>query len=727
MSMSQQPALPAPRASARPAVRQQSAMDCGAACLATVCRYYGKVVSLNRLRDLTRVGRNGASMRDLLLAARELGFETHALVGTWDHLAANHRPALVNWKGVHWIVVYDVRADGVTLADPAQGLVTMTRAEFEEGWTRYVLYLRATPRFAAVEDSPPRLARFRAYVAPFRPLLREALLAALLLQVFQLSIPVFSKFLVDGVVIRRETDAFVPAVVAMAVIMVLQGAVGFVRQRLVLGVAQRVSVALIRDFYAHALALPLRFFEDRRVGDVVSRFGENLTLTRFFTGPAVDVFVDGVSVVAYVCLMLSMDARLTVIALLVLAAQVANLQVLTPRLQTGFREIFQRSTDVRSHVLESVAGLRTIKLLAIERFMRWTFEDALARFVTASFATQKLSVASQVLGQLANQLGSVGLTLAAGWLVLTGRLSLGEMVAFTLLFSGLQAPVGRLVNAWDELQRALNAVERLGDVLEAPLEEGHAPAGRRVVTRLRGHVRFEDVTFRYDDTGRNVLQAFDLEVAPGSTVALVGRSGSGKSTFMKLLLGLYRPTAGRIVVDGFDVRELWLPGLRRQVGIVPQEVHLFQGTVRENIALGRPGASAAEVREAARLAGAHDFIVTLPAGYDTVMLEGGANLSGGQRQRVAIARTLLQQPSVLLLDEATSALDNEAERAFMHNVGEAFRGCTSFIVAHRLATVRHADLILVLDRGSVVERGTHAELMARGGLYYHLGTLQLAS
>jgi len=311
-------------------------------------------------------------------------------------------------------------------------------------------------------------------------------------------------------------------------------------------------------------------------------------------------------------------------------------------------------------------------------------------------------------------------------LVLQGQLTIGGLVAFTILIHGALQPITKVVGAWDQLQETLNAVERLNDVYETDPEAPDEPGEELVVLEsLNGHVRFEDVTFRYDPEGRNVLQNIDLEILTGQRVAFVGRSGSGKSTLVKLLLGFYRPTTGRILVDGFDLSGVWLPSLRRQVGVVPQTSFLFHGTIRDNIAQARPDASAADVQWAATMAHAHEFIARLPNGYQTVLDEQGANLSGGQRQRVAIARAILQQPRLVLLDEATSALDNESERRVIQNFDVAFPGRTVLMIAHRLSTVRHADLIVVLDRGTIIEQGTHDELIARQGLYYFISTQQL--
>ena len=335
---------------------------------------------------------------------------------------------------------------------------------------------------------------------------------------------------------------------------------------------------------------------------------------------------------------------------------------------------------------------------------------------------------SGVLSGLVNNLGDLAVLFLGAVMALQNRLTIGELIAFTILVKNVSAPINTIVGAWDTFQEALNSVERMNDVLEAkPEVTPEAEKEKRHVPTLRGHVRFDNVTFRYEsDAKTNILQNIDLEVQPGQRIALVGRSGSGKSTLVKLLLGFYQPVSGKIFMDGFDLEETWLPSLRRQIGVVPQQSYLFKGRIWENISKAKPNSSRSAVIDAAKLAGAHDFIKSFPEGYDTMLEEQGANLSGGQRQRISIARAFLQKPRILILDEATSSLDNESERFVQQNIDTVFRNCTVFMIAHRLSTVRNSDRIVVIDKGNIVENGTHEELMNQRGLYYFISTQHLS-
>jgi ATP-binding cassette subfamily B protein len=710
----------------RAVVRQQSSMDCGPACLSAICRHYGKRVSLNRIRELCRVGSAGASMLNIMHAARTLGFEAYPILSTLEHLRGNHLPALVNWRGYHWIVVHAVDDRRVVVADPGVGLTTMTPAEFSEGWTRYTIFMRPTSEFAAVEESRPTLAQFAPYAAEHRRTIGEIALASLTIQVLALLLPLFSKVVVDQVIVPQRARWLVPAVAGITAAIVLQWAVSWARQRLLLFVSYRVNLRLMADFYAYVLRLPLPFFERRRVGDVVSRLEENARITSFFTTTGVEVLIDTVTAILYFGLMLSFNVWLTGVAALCFVLHFVNVYVLTPRLQQGFREAFARGAELESHTIESLTGLRTIRTLGVEHTVRAAWENLFARATNAYFATLKYGIASASAGQVVNAFGTTMVLFVGARFVLDGQLTIGGLVAFTVLASGALAPVSKLVSAWDRLQETLNAVERLNDVYESAPEAPAQPGDDLIVLpALSGHIQFEDVTFRYDPEGKNALQNLDLEILSGQRVAFVGRSGSGKSTLIKLLLGLYRPTTGRILVDGFDLADVWLPSLRRQFAVVPQSPFLFHGSVRDNIAQAQPDAPPQDVERAAVTAYAHEFITRMPDGYQTTIEEEGKNLSGGQRQRIAIARAILQQPRIVLLDEATSALDTESEQRVTQNLDTVFAGRTMLAIAHRLSTIRHADLIVVLDRGAVVEQGTHDQLMAKRGLYYYISTQQL--
>jgi len=710
-----------------PVVQQQSMMDCGSACLATVCRYYGKQVSLNRMRELTCVGRSGASMLNLLRAANTLGYETEALLETYENLMQKPLPVIVNWRGYHWVVVYKATLRKVKVADPAEGLLNMSTAEFLKGWTRYTLYLKPTEKITQIEESKPTLQQFVPYVKPYRRLLWEIALASLAIQVFSMFLPVFTKFIFDQVIIEQNQQWLFYSLGAIAAVVLLNLVISFCRQQLLLFVSMRANLLMVKDFYNHVLSLPLPFFETRKVGDVTSRFEENQKITNFLTDIGLQSFLNVFSAVLYLGLMLYFNVPLTLVACLFLALHLVNVYAISPRMQQIYRDVFQKGADAQSFLIESLSGLNTIKTLGIEHSTRWQAENLYIRFTNAYLKTINLGTISNLTSGLVSNLSDAAVLFYGAVMVLQNQLTVGELVAFTVLAQSLSAPVTALIGIWDVFQETLNAVERLNDVFETKPELSLRAAKEKIkLPMLRGHVHFDNLTFRYEPNSKNnVLQNINLEVQPGQRIAFVGRSGSGKSTLIKLLLGFYTPSSGKIYLDGFDVADVWLPSLRSQIGVVPQQSYLLQGTIRENIAQGNPEATLDEIIQAAKWAAAHDFISNLPQGYDTMLEEQGSNLSGGQRQRIAIARALVRNPRILILDEATSALDNETESFVLGNIDKVFRDRTVFTIAHRLSTVASADLIVVIENGNVLEQGTHEQLIAKKGLYYYLSTQQL--
>jgi ATP-binding cassette subfamily B protein len=706
----------------RTALRAARAIDAGPCCLAAICRRYGKRVALNRVRELANAARTGATLRGLQRAAEALGYETVATTASAGQLSANVLPAIVGLTHRRWAVVDDVGAAVVRIADPVSGgRRTLSRAEFLAVWTGETLFLRPTDAFADVEHDRPALARFWPYLRPLKPFVAELLIASLLIQIVSLALPSFARFVIDDMIARRDERWLWPSLEGIAALLCVYLAVSFARRHLLQFISRQLDAQVVSDFYAHLLRLPVRFFESRAVGDVVNRFEETDKITQFLTGAGVGFFIDIATAVLYVALMAHYHLRLTALALVFVTLEILQLSYVTPKLGRGFRELFQEGLDSEGLLVESLSGLRTIKLLAIEHYTRWHLEGRLVRQLNTSFRTLTYGTAASVASQFLSSLSVIAVLFYGALLVLRQELTVGQLVAFGILTRGLTMPFATLASAWDRLQDTLNSVDQLNDIIETPPESPDAPTDDRVeLHHLQGHVRFDAVSFRYEEDGAEILQRVSFECHPGEHVAVVGRSGSGKSTLVKLLLGFYRATDGRVTVDGFNVNDVWLPSLRRQIGVVLQDAYLFRGAIRANITQGAPSVPFRDVVTATRLVNAHGFIGKLAGGYETVLDDNGANLSGGQRQQVAIARALVQRRPMLILDEATSNLDNESERYLHGNLDAEFRDSTIITITQRLQAIRNADLIVVMDRGAAVEQGDHAHLMARQGLYYQL-------
>jgi HlyB family type I secretion system ABC transporter len=710
-----------------PVVQQQSQMDCGAACLATICRYDRKYVSLNRMRELCRVGQSGTSMYNLMQAAKELGYETSPILEIYENLVKSDRPSIVNWRGYHWIVVYRANEEYVTVADPGQGLIKILKNEFLDDWTRYTLHLKPTEKIKEIEESKPTLNQFIPYIKPYIKPILEIGLASLSIQILSMFLPIFSKFIIDEVIVKQNSQWLYLSLVTVSAISILNISISYFRQQLSLFISMKATLLMVTDFYKHVLALPFGYFVARKVGDITSRFGENRTIVSFFTDIGLETLLNVISATLYLGLMFYFNVPLTLIACFFLLLHLVNVYLITPSLQRAYREVFQKGADADSFVIESLSGLSTIKTMGIEHSTRWQTENLYVRSNNAYLKTINLGIISNIASGLVSSLSDVAILCFAALMVMRNQLTIGELVAFTTISKSFSAPIMSLIGVWDVFQETLNAVERLNDVFETQPELNQADAKTKIqLPPLRGHIRYDNLTFRYEpNSNSNILQNINLEIQPGQRIALVGRSGSGKSTLIKLLLGFYTPNSGNIYIDGFNVNDAWLPSLRQQIGVVPQQSHLFRGTIRDNIARGKPNASLLEITEAATLAHAHEFVTNLPHGYDSIVEEEGSNFSGGQRQRLTIARALIRKPQILFLDEATSALDNATEKIVLDNIENAFQERTVITIAHRLSTVRQAALIVVLDRGNILETGTHEQLIANRNLYYHLSTQQL--
>lgn len=710
-----------------PYYAQQSASDCGAACLVMIGNYWGKHFSLNRLRDLTNVSRSGATLRAIATAAESLGFATRPVKASFDKLQDQPLPAIIHWEGKHFIVAYEITNKRVVVGDPAIGQRTLTPKEFQAGWTGYALLLEPTTLLKQTKNDSVGLGKFFELVKPHHKVLLEIFLASILVQLFGLLTPVFTQMLLDRVLVQRSLTTLNAVGLGMIVFGSFRVIMSGVRQYLLDHTANRVSVALLVGFIQHTFGLPLSYFESRYVGDIIARVQENQKIQRFLTGETLSILLDLLTLVIYLGMMFWYSWRMGLFVLFTVPPFFILALASTSILRRISREVFQAGTEETSYLIESLTGIRTVRSLSIEQSVRWHWEELLHKVIKKTFNSQIIGNRLAVITGLIETFVNTSLLWYGASLVINGELSIGQLIAFNMLMGNVITPFKRLSQLWNQFQEIIISTERINDVLQAEPEEDLQNKTRKSLGNLRGHIRFQNVSFRYHPESEiNILENINFEIQPEQMVAVVGRSGSGKTTLSKLILGLYPPSEGKVLIDGQDVTGISLRSLRSQIGVVDQDSFLFGGTIRENIAIAHPDAADEEIVQAAQMAGADEFIQQMPLGYETQIGESGGMLSGGQRQRLAIARALLGNPRLLLLDEATSHLDAESERIIQKNFKTILKERTSVIIAHRLSTVRNADLILVLDRGLLVESGTHDELIAKKGHYYYLNQQQLA-
>jgi subfamily B ATP-binding cassette protein HlyB/CyaB len=483
--------------------------------------------------------------------------------------------------------------------------------------------------------------------------------------------------------------------------------------------SSRIDVGLGAQLFKHLLRLPLAYFEARRVGDTVARVRELETIRQFLTSSTVTVVIDLFFTIVFLAVMYFYSPLLTFVVMATIPLYVILSVVVTPIFRARLNEKFNRGADSQAFLVESINGVETLKAMAVEPTMQRRWEEQLAGYVRASFRATSLGNTASQTASFVNKATTVAILWIGAHLVMGGSLTIGQLIAFNMLAGRVSGPLLRVVQLWQEFQQAGISVSRLGDLLNAPPEPSYNP-NRTTLPSLTGHIIFDKVTFRYRIDGVEVLRKLSLEIPAGKVIGVVGRSGSGKSTIAKLIQRLYVPESGRVLIDGVDLAQVDPAWLRRQIGVVLQENFLFNRSVRDNIALPDPGLPMEQVVAAAKLAGAHEFILELPHGYDTMVGEHGCSLSGGQRQRIAIARALVTNPRILIFDEATSALDYESESIIQRNLAQICRGRTVIIIAHRLSTVRNANWIFVIEKGEIIEQGMHQDLLQLNGYYARL-------
>ncbi len=693
-------------------------------CVALVARLHGVVADPAALSHEFPLPDRPAGPAEVLQALKSLGLRARRFTADPTAPGRLPLPAIGLSREGSWFVLAQSDGDRVLVQDPATpGPEVVDTATLANRWDGQVILVT---RRAGLTGEPLRfgLRWFVPTLLKYRGLLGEVLAASFFLQLLALATPLFFQVVVDKVLAHRGLTTLDVLAVGLLAASIFEALLGGLRTYLFAHTTSRIDAELGARVFRHLLALPMAYFDARRVGDSVARVRELEPVRAFLTGSSLTLVLDLLFTGVFLALMWTYSATLTGVVFASLPAYALLSAGITPALRARVEERFSRGAENQAFLVEAMAGMETLKAMAVEPHFRRRWEDQLAAYVRASFRAGQLG---NLAGQAAGLVGKV-VTVATLWLgarlVLDGALSVGELVAFNMLAGRVSGPVLRLVQLWQDVQQVRVSVERLGDVLNAPAEASAGATGSR--PRIAGRVQLDHVGFRYRPDGPLVLEDVSLEVAPGEVVGVVGPSGSGKSTLARLVQRLHVPERGRVLVDGVDLAQVDPAWLRRQVGVVLQENVLFNRSVRENIALADPGMPLERVVHAARLAGAHEFILALPRGYDTVVAEQGRSLSGGQRQRIAIARALATDPRILIFDEATSALDYESERVIQANMKFIARGRTVIVIAHRLSAVRQADRIVVVDRGRVVEVGPHAELVRAGGRYASLYAYQTA-
>jgi subfamily B ATP-binding cassette protein HlyB/CyaB len=698
-----------------------NASDPGISVLVALLHFHGIGADAEQLRH--RFGTNAIGVPEILRCARDLGLKARAYRSKWDRLATTPLPGIAVLRDGSFLLLGKAGEDKVIVQFPAESRPRMmTQAELEAIWDGELILMT---RRAGLLDLSRRfdISWFVGAIHRYRYVLGRVLVASFFLQLFALISPLFFQVVIDKVLVHRSLSTLDVLIVGLVTISAFETVLGLLRTYVFAHTTNRIDVELGARLFRHLLALPIAYFQARRVGDSVARVRELENIRNFLTSSALTLIIDLFFTFVFLAVMFVYSPFLTFVVLGSFPFYIGISALATPLFRRRLDVKFERGAENQAFLVESVTGIETLKSMAVEPQMQRRWEEQLAGYVSASFRVLSLNNTASQLVQFVNKVVTAGVLYFGATLVIDGSLTVGELVAFNMLAGRVSAPVLRLAQIWQDFHQARLSVARLGDILNTTPEPIYNPS-QTALPAIRGDVMFDHVTFRYRIDGPAILQDVGFSVPAGQIVGVVGPSGSGKSTLAKLIQRLYVPESGRVIIDGIDLNVVDPAWLRRQIGVVLQENVLFNRSVRENIALADPAAPMERVIAAAELAGAHEFILELPDGYDTVLGERGSSLSGGQRQRIAIARALMMDPRILIFDEATSALDYESERIIQQNMPQIAKGRTVFIVAHRLSTVRHADRIITIDRGRLVEDGTHDELINTGGRYASLHRLQ---
>jgi subfamily B ATP-binding cassette protein HlyB/CyaB len=701
-------------------------IDTGIECLVMLAKYHGFHAESAQLKHAFAIGDTGASNIEILKMAKDIGLKAKATKVSYELLTKLSFPLIFKTFDNEYVIgaQKDLAKGSFLILNPLkQGLELLGKDDLLKIWPGEIILL--SPKGFQFVDQIFDLKWFLPSIWKYRKSLREVLLASFCMQIIGLGTPIVMQVIIDKVLVHKGLTTLDGLAIGLIIIISFEAFLSMARTYIFTNTTNKIDVTLGAKIFKHLFSLPLRYFEVRRVGDTITRVRQVEQIREFLTGAPLTSVLDVLFVVVYLFVMFFYSSTLSWIFLGFLPLFVILSAIVNPLYRSKLNEKFQFGAESNSYLVETVTGIQTIKSFALEPIVQKKWEELLAKYVKSSF---KLSVLSGIAGataQLIERAADILILWLGARFVISGQISIGELIAFRMLSGRVSGPVLRIVQMWQNFQQVGVSISKLGDIFKTKPEPSIDPTKAQLPC-VRGHIRAEGIRFRYQPNMPEAIRDISFEIPEGMTIGIVGRSGSGKSTLSKLLQRLYIPETGKILIDGVDISLADPAWLRRQIGVVLQENFLFNGTIRENICINMPDASMDVIVKVAKTAGAHDFIVDFPDSYNTPVGERGTSLSGGQRQRVAIARALITNPRILIFDEATSALDYESERIIQNNIKEICRNRTVIIIAHRLSTLRGADKIMALDRGVLVEYGAQEDLMKNEGLYHYLYQQQIS-
>jgi ATP-binding cassette subfamily B protein len=708
-------------------IKQHDITDCGAACLATISKQYGLKISITKIREIAGTDKLGTNAFGMVKAAQTLGFNTKAVKAQPENLFESFPlPAIahvIKNNLLHFVVIHEITKEKLVIADPAEGIVNYTHEDFLKIWSGVLILLTPSETFEKRDETTGLFERFFKLIIVQKELLVHIFVASIIYTLLGLVGAFYFKVLIDDILADNLKNSLIIFSIGLLLVNLFKASLNAFRQHLLLYLGQRINVSLILQYYRHVLGLPMSFFDSRQVGEILSRLTDAGKIMNAISGATLSVMIDTLMVIVAGIVLFIQNKNLFLISLIFVPIHIILAWAFVKPFQKIHRKEMEKAALTESYLVESLNGIHTIKSLNGEEHANLETEKRFISFIKTSFKSGWMKNLSGSLEEIFNSFGEVLLLCIGGIYVIEGKISIGQLITFNALFVYFFNPIKNLINLLPSLQEAYIASDRLGEILDLEAEK-HNEHKKIMLNTIKGDIEFKDLDFRYG-TRQQILKKINLKISAGERVAIVGESGSGKTTLIKLLLKYYLPEHGDILIDGYNIKDINIESLRDRIGYIPQDIFLFSGTINENISFGVDFATPNDIVEASKKAMTHDFINEMPLRYDSFVGERGSTLSGGQKQRLAFARVILKNPSMLILDEATSNLDTVTEKAIHSTIDSISEGKTTIIIAHRLSTLKSCSKIVVMDKGEIIEVGSHDELVKSKGMYYELWKNQI--
>ncbi|MBQ2981086.1 MAG: peptidase domain-containing ABC transporter [Lachnospiraceae bacterium] len=716
-------------------VKQHDITDCGAACLATICKQNGYKIGITKIREVAGTDKQGTNAYGVIKAAESLGFSAKGVKGNKEAFFSEFplpciAHVIVDGSLLHYVVIHKITKKQVIIADPAVGIVKLTPEEFfgeihEDGkppkyqWSGVLVLLVKNESFKKGDETKGLFSRFFHLLIPQKKLLLHIFVASLIYTVLGILGAFYFKEMIDNVLPNGLQKTLMTLSIGVILLNVFKVLLNAFRSHLLLYLSQKLDIALLLGYYRHVLELPMNFFGTRKVGEIISRFNDAGKVRDAISGATLTIMIDTFMALAGAIILYMQNGKMFGITLIIVVLYVVIVISFNKWYEKLNRKQMEDNAELTSYMVESLNGIQTIKAYNAERKANRETEIKFVKLLKSVFNLSWVSNLQGSLKVFIELVGGVVILWVGGVSVINGEMTIGALITFNSLLAYFLEPIKNLINLQPEMQTAVVAADRLGEILDLEAEKSEMEYKKMSPSSLAGDIEIKNLDFRYG-TRRLVLENINLSIMKGQKVAFVGESGSGKTTLSKLLLNLYGAEKGEIIINGNNIKDIQLECLREKIAYIPQETFLFSGTIFENLTLGLDEATMDDIIDASKMAQAHEFINELPLRYETMLEENGANLSGGQRQRLAIARAMLKKPDILILDEATSNLDSITERALDKTINEFSKDMTTIFIAHRLSTIKNCDVIFVMEKGKIIERGTHRELTDMGGKYAQL-------